>query len=234
MKSPKGILIVLAVVVCSLFLAAPALASTQLNNYEKQLVSLINKERTKRGLCAAARERQARRLVPRHSAEMGELDYFGHDSQNPQGESWSSRIVRYGYSRQGYSYWKAGENIYWGAGCTRAPSCCRGPWMHSSEPPGRHPHQELPRPRGRRVQDRRRLPGRRRRRLGVHHGRGTAHAVAPEAHERAGEGARRRPFSPLRGGTRDGGGDGGSRPPAGPSGPAGRRSRMSRWTTTPA
>lgn len=133
MKSPKGILIVLAVVICSFFLAAPALASTQLNPYEKQLVSLINKERTKRGLSAL---RVNARLVDAsrsHSAEMAQLNYFGHDSQNPQGESWSSRIVRYGYGRQGYGYWKAGENIYWGAQLYSSPVICVDSWMHSPE-----------------------------------------------------------------------------------------------------
>ena len=44
--------------------------------------------------------------------------YFEHDS--PDGETWSSRIVRYGYTREGCSYWKAGENIYYGAASTRA------------------------------------------------------------------------------------------------------------------
>ena len=121
MKSPKGILIVLAVVVGTLLLAAPALASIQLNNYEKQLVTLINKERAKRSLAQLRVNGKLITSSRAHSAEMGELDYFGHDSQNPQGESWSSRIVRYGYSRQGYSYWKAGENIFWGAGLYSSP-----------------------------------------------------------------------------------------------------------------
>jgi len=131
MKSPKGILIVLAVVVCSLFLAAPALASTQLNRYEKQLFSLINKERTKRGLRELRLNARLVNSSRGHSTDMGQSNYFGHDSQNPQGESWSSRIVRYGYSRQGYSYWKAGEDIYWGAQLYSSPVACVDSWMHS-------------------------------------------------------------------------------------------------------
>jgi uncharacterized protein YkwD len=133
MKSPKGILIVLAVVVCSFFLAAPALASTQLNGYEKQLVSLINKERTKHGLRALRLNAKLIDSARAHSTEMGELKYFGHDSQQPRGESWSSRIVRYGYGRQGYSHWKAGENIYWGAQLYSSPVLCFDSWMHSAE-----------------------------------------------------------------------------------------------------
>ncbi len=131
MKSPKGLLIILAVVVCSLFLAVPALASTNLSRYEKQIFSLINKERTNRGLSALRLNAKLVDSSRGHSADMGRSDYFGHDSQNPQGESWSSRIVRYGYSRKGYSYWKAGENIYWGAQLYSSPVACVDSWMHS-------------------------------------------------------------------------------------------------------
>jgi uncharacterized protein YkwD len=130
-KSPKGILIVLAVVVCSFFLAAPALASTQLNGYEKQLVSLINKERAKHGLCALRVNVKLVNSARGHSTEMGQLKYFSHESQIPQGESWSSRIVRYGYGRQGYHHWKAGENIYWGAQLYSSPVICVDSWMDS-------------------------------------------------------------------------------------------------------
>ena len=131
MKSRKGILIVLAVVACSLFLAAPALASTQLNSYEKQLVSLLNKERAKRGLSELRVNDTLVDSSRGHSADMAAANYFGHDSQDPQGESWSSRIVRYGYTRQGYDYWKAGENIYWGAQIYSSPVACVDAWMHS-------------------------------------------------------------------------------------------------------
>jgi uncharacterized protein YkwD len=132
MKSPRGILIILAVVVCSLFLAAPALASTQLNSYEKQLFSLVNKERTKRGLCALRLNAKLVDSSRGHSTEMGQMNYFGHNSQDPKDERWSLRIVRYGYTRQGYSYWKAGEDIYWGAQLYSSPVACVNAWMHSS------------------------------------------------------------------------------------------------------
>jgi uncharacterized protein YkwD len=131
MKSPRSMLIILAVVVCSLFLAAPALASTQLNSYEKQLVSLLNKQRAKHGLCELRLNAKLIDSARGHSTQMAQYDYFGHESQDPQGESWSSRIVRYGYSRQGYSYWKAGENIYWGAQLYSSPVACVDAWMHS-------------------------------------------------------------------------------------------------------
>jgi len=128
-RPPKSILIVLAVVICSLFSAAPALATVQLNSYEKQVVSLVNKQRAKRGL---AKLRVNARLVSAargHSTEMGEVKYFAHNSAN--GESWSRRVIRYGYKRSGYSYWKAGENIYWGSSLYSSPVACVNAWMHS-------------------------------------------------------------------------------------------------------
>jgi uncharacterized protein YkwD len=128
-RPPKCILIVLAVAVCSLFVAAPALATVQLNSYEKQVVSLVNKQRAKRGL---AKLRVNARLVSAsrgHSAEMGEAKYFSHSSAS--GELWSRRVIRYGYKRSGYSYWKAGENIYWGASLYSSPVACVNAWMRS-------------------------------------------------------------------------------------------------------
>jgi uncharacterized protein YkwD len=122
-------LILLIVVAGALLLTAPALAATQLNSYERQLVTLINKERAKRGL---AQLRVNGRLVDAargHSAEMGELKYFAHDSST--GERWSSRVVRYGYTRQGYDYWRAGENIYYGAQLWSSPVACVDAWMKS-------------------------------------------------------------------------------------------------------
>jgi uncharacterized protein YkwD len=105
-RPPKTILAVLAVAVCSLFLAAPALATVQLNSYAR--------------LVSAARG---------HSPEMGQVKYFSHYSAS--GESWSRRVIRYGYKRSGYRYWWAGENIYWGAFLSSSPSECVRAWMNS-------------------------------------------------------------------------------------------------------
>jgi uncharacterized protein YkwD len=129
MKAPKGILIVLAVVAGTLLLAAPASAATQLNQYEKQLVTLVNKERAKRGLASLRVNSKLVGAARGHSSEMGGFKYFDHSSSD--GESWSSRVVRYGYTRQGYDYWKAGENIYFGAQLWSSPVACVDAWMRS-------------------------------------------------------------------------------------------------------
>jgi uncharacterized protein YkwD len=128
-KSPRGILLLFAVIVCALALAAPALASSPLNNYERQLVAAINKERAKHGLSALRLNAKLVDSARGHSADMSARKYFDHDS--PDGESWSSRIVRYGYTREGCSYWKAGENIYYGSGLYSSPYVAVRAWMGS-------------------------------------------------------------------------------------------------------
>ena len=132
MKTRCGIVILLVALAALLFASLPAAApaGVSLNSYEQQLVKCINKERTARHL---AKLRLNTRLVDSaraHSAEMGELKYFDHDS--PTGESWSERIVRHGYTRDGYKSWKAGENIAWGAGLYSSPVAIVDAWMASS------------------------------------------------------------------------------------------------------
>jgi uncharacterized protein YkwD len=128
-KTPRVIVILLVAIVCALFLAAPALAATSLNSYERQLATLINKQRAKHGLAQLRVNAKLVNAARAHSADMGEQKYFEHNS--PGGETWSSRIVRYGYKRSGCSFWKAGENIYYGAGLYSSPHVVVKAWMGS-------------------------------------------------------------------------------------------------------
>jgi uncharacterized protein YkwD len=132
MKTRCGIVILLAALATLVFASVPAAApaSVSLNSYEQQLVKYINKERTSRHL---AKLRVNAKLVDSaraHSADMGEQQYFDHNS--PDGETWSQRIVRHGYTRDGYNTWKAGENIAWGAGLFSSPVAIVDQWMNSS------------------------------------------------------------------------------------------------------
>jgi len=129
LKPSRIIVVLLVAVVVSLVLAAPSLGAVKLNKYEQQLVAQINKQRTKRGL---AKLRVNARLVAAaraHSTDMGVQKYFDHTS--PEGERWSSRLVRYGYKRKGCKYWRAGENIYYGAGLYSSPYLVVDSWMQS-------------------------------------------------------------------------------------------------------
>jgi uncharacterized protein YkwD len=131
MKTRCGIVILLVALATLVFASMPtaAPASVSLNSYELQLVKCINAERASRHL---AKLRVNIKLVDSaraHSAEMGELQYFDHNSAS--GESWSNRIVRHGYTREGYKSWKAGENIAWGAGLYSSPVSIVDQWMAS-------------------------------------------------------------------------------------------------------
>jgi len=132
MKTRCGIVILLVALATLLFATMPAAApaSISLNSYEQQLVKAINKERTARHLAKLRVNAKLVDAARSHSADMGEKQYFDHNS--PSGETWSRRIVRHGYTREGYRTWKAGENIAWGAGLCSSPVAIVDSWMGSS------------------------------------------------------------------------------------------------------
>jgi uncharacterized protein YkwD len=132
MKSRCGIVILLLALAALFVASLPAAASagTSLNTYEQQLVKYINKERTDRHLAKLRINVKLVAAARSHSADMGEKQYFEHDSLS--GETWSERIVRHGYSREGYTSWKAGENIAWGAGLYSSPVSVVDQWMGSA------------------------------------------------------------------------------------------------------
>lgn len=132
MKTRCGIVIVLVALAALLFAGMPAAApaSVSLNSYEQQLVKYINQKRTERHLAKLRVNAKLVDAAREHSADMGEKQYFDHSS--PSGETWSRRIVRHGYTREGYRVWKAGENIAWGAGLYSSPVAIVDQWMKSS------------------------------------------------------------------------------------------------------
>lgn len=111
-------------------LPSSASATVTLNSYEKQVLSLVNQERAKRGLAKVTVNEYLWRASRAHSREMGDKQYFSHNSYN--GESFSKRIVRFGYTYKGYTYWKVGENIAWGSGLYSSPVAVVDKWMASS------------------------------------------------------------------------------------------------------
>jgi uncharacterized protein YkwD len=131
MKTRTGIIILLIAMVCALSLATPALASTTLNNYEKQLFAQVNKVRAKYGLSQLRLNDKLITAAREHSTDMGARKYFDHDAPAPSAEGWAARIIRCGYTRDRCSYWKIGENIYWGAGIYSSPVAVVDAWMHS-------------------------------------------------------------------------------------------------------
>jgi uncharacterized protein YkwD len=131
MKTRCGIVMLLVALAAVLFASLPAAApaSVPLNSYEQQLVKCINHERTSRHLAKLRVNAKLVDAARSHSADMGELQYFDHDSLS--GETWSQRIVHHGYTREGYTTWKAGENIAWGCGLYSSPVAIVDSWMRS-------------------------------------------------------------------------------------------------------
>jgi uncharacterized protein YkwD len=132
MKTRCGIVILLVALATLVVASMPvaAHAGVSLNSYEQQLVKCINTERASRHLAKLRINTKLVDSARAHSADMGEKQYFDHNS--PGGETWSQRIVRHGYSREGYRTWKAGENIAWGSGLYSSPVAIVDAWMSSS------------------------------------------------------------------------------------------------------
>jgi uncharacterized protein YkwD len=128
-RKSKSMIIILIAIVGTLLLAAPALAATPLSSYEKQVAALVNKQRARFGLPQLRIQGKLVEAARVHSADMAQRKYFQHDSLS--GETWSSRIIHCGYTRKGYRYWKAGENIYYGSGLYSSPLAVVRAWMKS-------------------------------------------------------------------------------------------------------
>jgi len=129
MKKKFAMMLAAAILAVLVVLPATASASITLTTKEKKVVSLINQIRVDAGLAKLGVKPSLVRAARNHSAEMGAKQYFGHDSYN--GESFSKRLVRHGYVREGYRIWKAGENVAWGGGIFSTPELVVDNWMHS-------------------------------------------------------------------------------------------------------
>ena len=91
-------------------------------NYEKEVVRLVNKERTSRGLNALTLDWQLSRVARYKSQDMHDKKYFSHTS--PTYGSPFDMIRAFGFS-----YRSAGENIAKGQ---RTPQEVVSAWMNSS------------------------------------------------------------------------------------------------------
>jgi uncharacterized protein YkwD len=86
--------------------AASALTPTRA---ERQVVSLINKERAKHGLAAVHFKASLTRAARCHSSEMANRHVLTHYSAC--GWTPAQRVRHYGYGVSGYRFWKVGEDL---------------------------------------------------------------------------------------------------------------------------
>jgi uncharacterized protein YkwD len=129
MKKKFAMILTAAILATLVILPATASASITLTPKEKRVVALVNKIRADKGLAKLTVKPSLVRAARNHSAEMGAQQYFGHDSYN--GESFARRLIRNGYKRAGFDFWKVGEDIAYGAGLYSTPEVIVDNWMHS-------------------------------------------------------------------------------------------------------
>jgi uncharacterized protein YkwD len=104
-------------------------SSIRLDAPEKVLLKLHNEARRQRGLESLCLEPALVEAARAHSRDMMERDYFAHTS--PDGETLGERLKRFGYTPEGYGYWKVGGNIAWHSGSEPQPENMFEGWMDS-------------------------------------------------------------------------------------------------------
>ena len=104
--------------------------SIRLNATEERLLQLHNEAREQRGLEPLCLQPTLTEAARAHSEDMIEKDYFAHVS--PSGETLGERLKRFGYTPEGYGYWKVGGNIAWHSGPEAKPEEMFEGWMDSS------------------------------------------------------------------------------------------------------
>jgi uncharacterized protein YkwD len=129
MKARFIVIVCVVALTCALLLPSVASAGTTLTKLEQQVVSLVNQKRANHGLVKLRVNAKLQAAARSHSAEMGAQQYFSHNSAS--GESFSHRLIRFGYKRSGYSYWAVGENIAWGSGLYATAVATVNAWMKS-------------------------------------------------------------------------------------------------------
>jgi uncharacterized protein YkwD len=93
--------------------------------YESQVITLINQERTDRGLPALTLNSSLRQAARRHSEDMACNDFFSHTGSD--GSTFISRI-----QDAGYSYSWAAENIAGSSSGSFSAQAVVSMWMNSS------------------------------------------------------------------------------------------------------
>lgn len=122
--------IVASVVLVLLVAAPPSFASVTLTKPERQLLALINHTRLNHHLHRLTAVSSLERASRFHSRQMVRRDYFAHESYN--GESFGTRLIRFGYGTSGCTSWKVGEDIAYGSGSLGTPRAIWRAWMRSA------------------------------------------------------------------------------------------------------
>jgi uncharacterized protein YkwD len=103
-----------AIVIASAATAAPtashAAGATRVAALESDVLSQLNQIRQQHGLVALKLSKTLSKAANEHSAQMGEVGYFKHESAD--GSAFWKRVERF-YPSKGIRYWAVGENLLW-------------------------------------------------------------------------------------------------------------------------
>jgi len=107
---PKALtLALLSPFLALLLIPASSQAAIEPTSAEKQVIRLVNEERTERGLKPLKLAVSLTRAARAHSRQQARRGLLTHKSVN--GDGVAPRLIRYGYKRRGYRYWCVGENV---------------------------------------------------------------------------------------------------------------------------
>ena len=118
------------VLVVTIIPISRAKADITLTTPEKRMLGYINNARAKRGLHRVRVVRSLERAARSHSKSMLSRDYFSHYSYG--GATYARRLLCFGYSRSGKTFWKTGEVIGWGKGKAGTARSIFRAWLRSS------------------------------------------------------------------------------------------------------
>src|SRR5438046_1311682 len=104
MRSPGGLVALVAVLVICAVIASRAAAASRVAHAERGLLAAMNRARTSRGLGALRVDPRLRTAARAHSAEMLRYGYFGHGA-------FGRRLSSFGVRGE-----FIGENLAWGKG----------------------------------------------------------------------------------------------------------------------
>jgi uncharacterized protein YkwD len=109
---------------------APHARAITLNTAERRVLHLINASRKRHGLHTVRLRSSLYHAAKAHSRSMIGKDYFSHYSYS--GATPAERILSYGYTQTGCTYWKVGECIGWGKDDVGTARAIFHKWMKSS------------------------------------------------------------------------------------------------------
>jgi uncharacterized protein YkwD len=131
------LLAILAVAGYALVLAAAPAGATTLtscNVRERALLNAMNRVRANHGLGRLRMSDLLNKAATRHAKSMGRNGYMSHDLYTPSlADNWTplSKWLRWYWPGPGYTSWRMGENIAWGAPDLSRRKAMRW-WMNST------------------------------------------------------------------------------------------------------